>query len=331
MTTNYYNNNHIHPPCAASTIVFTLFSSLLHFSFLVSSATAFPLRHNGHMVPRASSSLRASSADVPILSAEEIARSLWTTTEEGGGLFDTDVHGVLRCNGNDDDDDGGGTYDYRLLYMPMRNRGELLRLILEESRVPYEVEVVGFRNWADDGGGVKATTPHGKCPVLRTRAGLEVAQEGAITRYLADAFGLAGDTPERRAEVDALYCLWFATLRNHGVSHDGDHFSIAALKEAVADDTVSSLRRPRYEDVQRLQALHEYSRAEVSLLALDFFERQLGKYHDDDGDGWLVGGDTCTYVDLGLFYVLWELPRRTTCRTLPRRSTCPVWVSSSAR
>ena len=52
--------------------------------------------------------------------------------------------------------------------MPCRNRGEILRLILEESQSAYELEVVGFKNWER---GVKSTTPHGKLPVLRNYDG----------------------------------------------------------------------------------------------------------------------------------------------------------------
>jgi len=233
----------------------------------------------------------------PFLSGEDVSRKLWGTE---GGLYETDVHGIMqiRCV---DDKGNQHTPKYRLLYMPMRNRGEIIRLILEEAKVPYEVEVVGWANWVKD---VKATTPHGKCPVLRNIDGMgtDLGQEGAITRYLAHELGLAGRTPTDRAVVDSLYTLWFTTLRNNGISHDGEFFSIAALKECGAPKDVGTLRRPRYEDVQRLQAINDYNRAERSLMALGFFERQLER----TGTGWLVG-EGCTYVDLGLFYILFEL------------------------
>ena len=243
------------------------------------------------------------------MSGEQVAKNLWRTE---GGLYETDVHGVIRCGTGSD---GDHPPKYRFLYMPMRNRGEIIRLILEEARVPYEVEVVGWLNWVGDAnsscGGVKATTPHGKCPVLRIAdggidgdVGFDVSQEGAITRYLANELGLSGRTPAERAEVDSLYCLWFATFRNNGISHDGEQFSIAALRAAARGDEGGSqpLRRPRYEDVQRLQATSDYGRAERSLMVLDFFEQQLKR----TGSGWLVGTG-CTYVDLGLFYILFEL------------------------
>ncbi|KAH8069630.1 glutathione transferase [Aureococcus anophagefferens] len=165
--------------------------------------------------------------------------------------------------------------------MPCRNRGEILRLMLEEAQVPYELEIVGFRAWRD--GGVKATTPHGKLPVLRDydARGADLGQEGAITRFLARKLGLAGRTPEEEATVDSLYCFWFATPRNNGVSHDGEHFSCAALK-AVED--VGELARPPYGAVFRQNTL---SKAERSLVALDFFEKTLA----DAGTGFLLGED----------------------------------------
>ena len=125
--------------------------------------------------------------------------------------------------------------------MPCRNRGEIIRLMLEEARSSYELEVVGFRAWARD---VKATTPDGKLPCLRNYdgRGTDLCQEQAITRFLADKLGLAGSDAAERAAVDAMYCFWFSTLRNNGVSHDGEHYSVAALKEA--DEGLSATSVP---------------------------------------------------------------------------------------
>jgi len=226
----------------------------------------------------------ARCAPPPTVSAESVARSLWATRD----LFKTDVHAVIRCG-------EGGEPHFRLAYMPCRNRGEILRLILEEARVPYEVEVIGFERWKN---GVKRSTPHGKLPVLRDLegSGTDLGQEGAITRYLADKLGLAGKTAAERAQVDALYCQWFATLRNNGVSHDGEHYSVAALKEPGSTTAGDVLR---FQDMFRQNTL---SRKERSLSALRFFEERLS----EQGTGYLVG-QSPTYVDLGLFYILFEL------------------------
>lgn len=219
-------------------------------------------------------------SSLPVMDASTMARTIWRQRE----LWATDLHAIVPC--------GEGPPRYRLAYMAMRNRAEVLRLMLAEAECPYEFEIVGFKNWER---GVKATTPHGKLPVLRAYDGVaDLGQEGAITRFLARELGLAGRGPAEEARVDALYHLWFATLRNQGVSHSGEHFSVAALK--VAAPTAD---RPRYEEVYRLDDL---SRADRSLAALGFFEATLEK----TGTGYLVG-DAPTVADLGLFYVLYEL------------------------
>lgn len=229
-------------------------------------------------------------SSVPILSAEDIARALY----EKRYLYDTDIHGIIRCHCDD-----GKDPLFRLSYMPIRNRGEIIRLILEEAQVPYEVEVIGFEPWKNSG--VKALTPHGKLPVLRNYDGKgnDLGQEGAITRFLASKCGLAGKTEEERAEVDALYSLWFATFRNNGLSHDGEHFSIAALKQGDDDGVKTINDVVRYQDMFRINS---FSRYERSLTILRFFEERL----EEQNTGFLVG-DSPTYVDLGLFYILFEL------------------------
>ncbi|KAH8061611.1 glutathione transferase [Aureococcus anophagefferens] len=144
-----------------------------------------------------------SLAPPQVLDAKTVAHSLWQERD----LFETSVHALITRG-------PPGPPAFRLAYMPCRNRGEILRLMLEE------------------------------------------AQEGAITRFLARKLDLAGRTPEEEATVDSLYCFWFATLRNNGVSHDGEHFSCAALK--AVEDVEHALK------------------AERSLVALDFSKALAG-------------------------------------------------------
>ena len=61
-----------------------------------------------------------------VTSARTVAQHLWTTRQ----LFDTDIHAIVQC--------GSGPSEYRLAYMPCRNRGEIIRLMLEEARCSYE-------------------------------------------------------------------------------------------------------------------------------------------------------------------------------------------------
>ena len=122
---------------------------------------------------------------------------------------------------------------HRLAYLPCRNRCEVPRLILEEAGCAYDFEVVGFAAWRAS---VKAQTPHGKLPVLwdYDGAGTCLSQEQTITRFLAQRVGLAGRSAMEQAAVDMWYSQLFCTLRNNGVSHDGEHYSVRALKQLAA-------------------------------------------------------------------------------------------------
>ena len=221
---------------------------------------------------------------------EEVQRAIWSKVE----LFSTDLHAVMR--------NGDGAPRFRLAYMPCRNRGEIPRLILEEARCPYELEVIGFQVWKQH---MKPHVPYGKLPCLYDFDGLgnALGQEQAITRFLAQRVGLAGHGAAEQAKVDELYSFFFCTLRNNGLSHDGDHYSTAALKALAETREVGGSPRPaerlEYETIFRQ---NELPRAERSLAALGVFEAQLRV----SGTGFLVGRSP-TYADLALFHVLWEL------------------------
>eukprot|EP00520_Triparma_pacifica_P019089 CAMPEP_0118665526 /NCGR_PEP_ID=MMETSP0785-20121206/18671_1 /TAXON_ID=91992 /ORGANISM="Bolidomonas pacifica, Strain CCMP 1866" /LENGTH=317 /DNA_ID=CAMNT_0006559661 /DNA_START=388 /DNA_END=1341 /DNA_ORIENTATION=+ len=233
-------------------------------------------------------SLQSYHAPLKTLSASDYRKSLFDTT---GGLFQTNGHGIIKVRAE------SAPPKYRLGYMPMRNRAEIIRLMLEESGVPYELEVFGFRDWATS---VKATTPMGKCPVLRNYDGKgnDLCQEGAITRLLASELGLDGKDSAERAKLDSLYCLWFSTMRNNGLSHDGREFSIESLKGLEGSRRKD---RPKYDETFRLNDLDKAGR---SLLALDYFEEALT---ETESDGPYLLGANPSYVDLGLFYILFEL------------------------
>ena len=173
--------------------------------------------------------------------------------------------------------------------------------------------MVGFSAWRAS---VKARTPHGKLPVLwdYDGAGACLSQEQTITRFLAQRVGLAGRSILEQAEVDMWYAQLFCTLRNNGVSHDGEHYSVRALKELAAAEAeagggaeaaeggvAGGIAVPRYQDVYRREAA-QLSAAERSLSALRVFEERL----EQSGSGFLVGG-RITYADLALFDILFEL------------------------
>lgn len=215
------------------------------------------------------------------MSAEEVRRHLYTAED----LWSTDVHAVISC--------GEGEPRFRLGYMPMRNRCEVPRLILEEAQCPYKFEVLGFRKWK---AGLKAEMPLGKCPVLYNfdGKGNHLAQETAITRFLAGQVGLDGHSAEERAMLDMMYQQLWCTIRNNGLTHDGEHYSAVALAGLEG--------RPEGPSYQEMPRVNDFTVAQRSLAALDVFEAWLER----SGTGFLVG-DTPMYVDLGLFETLFEL------------------------
>ena len=258
------------------------------------------------------------------MSEEEMARSLWhSESNPNRWLYKTDVYGIVSVNTESDGnlcyviDEASDAFSaptislvdcnpkdarYRFAYMPIRNRGEVIRLMLEEWGGPYELEIIGYRSWEI----VKRETKQGKLPILRNfdGKGNDLGQEQAITRFLAEELGFAGKTKTDRAMVDSLYSLWFSTMRNNGVSHDGEHFSVASLKIAYQHSELKGLAkgtpsRPKYRDVFRVNNL---TRAQRSLMILDFFEELLSVSRS----GFVVGNDL-TYIDFALFYILFEL------------------------
>ena len=268
------------------------------------------------------------SAQPRLMSATEMARTLWSSPDNPERwLYKTDVHALIRVNFANDgevcyyvdetiDAMSAPTITlqecepcsprWRFSYMPIRNRGEVIRLMLEESEVPYELEVIGYAAWT---GGSKEATPEGKLPVLRNfdGEGNDLGQEQAITRFLASELGYAGTTVTERGKIDQLYSFWFSTMRNNGVSHDGDHYSVAALKELVESGVPvpkrGSRERPAYSETYRASILEHFTRAQRSLMSLDYFETVLER----SNSGYLATKEGPSYVDFALFYILFEL------------------------
>ena len=203
-------------------------------------------------------------------------------------LWNTTIHGVVlrRCASARD-------ATHWLQYMPMRNRAELARLMLEWAETPYCFEVVGYEAWAR----VKPTTTFGKTPSLVDfdGKGNDLSHEMTIVRYLADELGLAGEDAFERAKCDELFSQWWCTCRNFGLTHEGEQYSARELRCVTEDD----VRCPRYQETHRVNDL---SVARRSIQALRVFEEILRA----NGTGHLVG-DSMTFVDLALFETLFEL------------------------
>jgi len=231
-------------------------------------------------------------------------------------LWSTDVHAVMHrhCDGT------SAPAKYWLQYMPMRNRAEVIRLMLESAEAPYALEVVGYRAWAN----VKPTTPFGKTPSLVDIDGCanDISHETAIIRYLGRELGLDGANALERARVDELFMQYWFTIRNGGLTHEGQLYSATALKKATREDVECA----RFQETHRVNDLTVAAR---SAQALRVFEEILER----NGNLRLVG-DSMTYVDLALFETLFELseedlvPDFATRLDLPR---CGEFLTAVAR
>ena len=222
--------------------------------------------------------------NLPEIVSDDLSNALFASKD----LWNTTIHGVVlrRCASARD-------ATHWLQYMPMRNRAELARLMLEWAETPYCFEVVGYEAWAR----VKPTTTFGKTPSLVDfdGKGNDLSHEMTIVRYLADELGLAGEDAFERAKCDELFSQWWCTCRNFGLTHEGEQYSARELRCVTEDD----VRCPRYQETHRVNDL---SVARRSIQALRVFEEILRA----NGTGHLVG-DSMTFVDLALFETLFEL------------------------
>lgn len=244
----------------------------------------------------------------PLVPPEEVWQHVWESVD----LWSTSIHARVRCGC-----DNGAAREpaFTLAYMPMRNRCEVSRLMLEATETPYDFEVVGFMAWAD----LKSGTPFGRLPVLRNfdGEGEDLAQETAIMRFLARRLGLTGANDLEEAAADSLFQHYWCTLRNNGLSHDGEHYSADALRELADAQPADGGCHPRtYRDMRRV---NDWAVSERSLAALRVFEEQLAA----TGTGYLVGAGL-TYVDLALFGILFELAEDDTVPDYAARFALPL-------
>ena len=166
------------------------------------------------------------NVDLPVLSPDTLRRDLY----EHRTLWNTSVRGVVLCNGARGVDD----CEYWLSYMPMRNRAEVIRLMLAYANVPYAFEVVGYERWNE----VKPAMNFGKTPALVDvdGGGTDLTHETAMTRYLADKLNLGGSDSFQKARVGELFSQYWHTIRNNGLTHAGELYSAEALKDASVED-----------------------------------------------------------------------------------------------
>ncbi len=106
------------------------------------------------------------------------------------------------------------TVRYRLHYAP-DNASLVIRLVLEDLRVPYETVLVDRQARAQKSSGYLALNPNGLVPVLETPHGA-IFETGAILLWLADRHGGA-PRPDDAPRGDVLKWLFFLSNTLHPV------------------------------------------------------------------------------------------------------------------
>lgn len=227
------------------------------------------------------------------ISAEEMRAHLHDSKD----LWSTTLHQTLLCNcieGEDDESDCA----FHFQYMPMRNRIEVPRMLCEARKCKYALELVGFVPWGSD---VKTTTPYGKTPTLKNydkTKTKDLAHEKPIARYLASKLQLFGRDEDERAKIDEVYEQHWSTLRNNGLTHQGENFDMDQLL-AITDREIDET--PRFQDMRRVNS---FSPSQRSLASLRVFDEILLQ-----NQSMYLVGDALSLCDIALFETAYELFR----------------------
>ncbi|XP_021378366.1 hematopoietic prostaglandin D synthase-like [Mizuhopecten yessoensis] len=88
---------------------------------------------------------------------------------------------------------------YKLMYFPVRGRGEIIRLAFAAAGQTFEDELVSMEDWPS----LKPKVPTGQIPVLEVD-GKQLSQSLAIARYLAREFDLSGQGNLEQCLVDQV-------------------------------------------------------------------------------------------------------------------------------
>jgi glutathione S-transferase len=203
-----------------------------------------------------------------------------------------DFNGSLVIRHHGDRSPGGPPF--QLVYLTLRGLGELPRLMLEATGMPYE----GIYYGKTDLQAAKSSLPFGRVPVLENYDGRgnALAQSATIVRYLGSRTGLNGQNPHERARVDMVYETVKELFGSHAVW--GKAFNISALKEGIAAGLEPTMH---FRDTTNRG---EYSGFEKSAAALLTFEEMLA---NNEADGDYLVGDALSYADLALWQQLFEL------------------------
>ncbi|KAK2151767.1 hypothetical protein LSH36_352g02010 [Paralvinella palmiformis] len=155
--------------------------------------------------------------------------------------------------------------EYKFIYLPLRARGEISRLLFAVGGVAYEDCRVKDADWPS----LKKTTPYGQLPILEVE-GEVICQSRAIEIFLARRFGLCGKNDIQEAKVimirECCADLWDKCT---SIYLEKDETKKGELKKAFEEGTLITY-------MTNLQK---------------FLNQNKG------GDGYFVG-DSITYADL---------------------------------
>lgn len=111
--------------------------------------------------------------------------------------------------------------DIVTLYTNPNSRGQIAHWMLEETGVPFNVELVDFSKGEHKAPAFLAINPMGKLPAIVHR-GVVVTESAAICAYLADALPQAGLAPALDDPARGTYLRWL-------------FFAAGCLEQAVTD------------------------------------------------------------------------------------------------
>ncbi|KAK6174847.1 hypothetical protein SNE40_013416 [Patella caerulea] len=123
-------------------------------------------------------------------------------------------------------------YVYR--YFNLKGRGETPRLLFAAAGVEYTDDRVEFSDWPN----IKGTTPLGVLPVLEVD-GQQFPESVAISRYLANEFGLDGKSNLDKLKIDVVVDLLIATRESAANMHfEQDEAKKAELLKKFHDEQI---------------------------------------------------------------------------------------------
>ena len=86
------------------------------------------------------------------------------------------------------------------MYFNLHARGEVLRMALWKSKMPFEDQRIELSEWP----AIKPTTPSGSMPVLTTPDGTKLTQTNSILRFIGAKGGLYSKKVEEMMAIDQL-------------------------------------------------------------------------------------------------------------------------------